>query len=113
MYNGKRKLPVTEELDFHYLLSLMPPLKDEPEFAWLPELFSIIGHEKLLLLCKYCGGETIKIPTIDELLTSIHSLQWFYDVYIKKEKSYDMIPLEYLHHVAKIEEIYSAGNDSE
>ena len=54
---GKRiKLPITEELDFAYLLSLLPPLKDEPEFAWLPELFSIVGHESLIRLCKYAGG---------------------------------------------------------
>ena len=42
------KLPLTEEIDFHYLLGLMPPLHNVPEFAWLPELFSIIGHEKLV-----------------------------------------------------------------
>ena len=63
----RKQLPVTEELDFHYLLSLMPPLHDIDEFSWLPELFSIIGHEKLILLCKYAGGEVIRIPTIDQL----------------------------------------------
>ena len=40
---------------------------DEPGFAWLPELFSIIGFEKLLILAKYAGGETIKIPKVDEI----------------------------------------------
>ena len=71
----KIDLPITEELDFHYLLELMPPLHNIPEFAWLPELFSIIGYEKLIQLCKYAGGETIAIPTIEELTSSIESLQ--------------------------------------
>ena len=42
----KNNLPITEELDFHYLLSLLPPLQGEPEFAMLPELFSILSSEK-------------------------------------------------------------------
>ena len=45
----KRKLPITEDIDFHYLLSIMPVLCDQPEFACLPELFSIIDFDALLL----------------------------------------------------------------
>lgn len=101
------KLPITEELDFHYLLELMPPLNDEPDFECLPELFSIIGHEKLLLLCKYAGGETIKIPTIDQLSKSIESLQWFYDIYISKKKQLSDVPPILLKSVNKIYEVYS------
>jgi hypothetical protein len=88
----KSELPITEELDFQYLLQLLPPLEDEEAFAWLPELFSIIGTEKLITLCKYAGGETIKIPTLDQLLEDIEALQWYYDVYIKKSKSTFDIP---------------------
>lgn len=105
---AKRKLPLTEELDFHYLLTLLPPLKDEPEFAWLPELFSIIGHKKLLLLCKYAGGEKIRIPTIDELNFSINSLQLFYDVHINHSKQECDIPSIYLEEVKKIGDKYFA-----
>jgi len=87
----KSELPITEELDFQYLLQLLPPLEDEEAFACLPELFSIIGAEKLITLCKYAGGETIKIPTLDQLLEDIEALQWYYDVYIKKSKTtFDM-----------------------
>lgn len=89
-------LPITEELDFEYLLELMPALHDKPEFAWLPELFSIVGAEKLVLLCKYAGGETIKIPTIAELSTSIDALQFFYDIKIKKSKNLSDLPSELL-----------------
>lgn len=107
---ARSKLPITEELDFEYLLTLMPPLESESEFSWLPELFSIVGHESLILLCKYCGGETIKIPTLDQLVDSIECLQIFYDVYIKKSKSSETIPLDRVSKVQKIAEIYNASD---
>lgn len=104
------KLPITEELDFAYLLELMPPLHDVPEFAWLPELFSIIGHEKLILLCKYAGGESIKIPTTDELLNSVEALQWFYDIYINKTRDINEVPAKLIKLVNRISEVYNARN---
>ena len=102
------KLPVTEELDFAYLLELMPPLHDTPEYAWLPELFSIIGHERLIILCKYAGGETIKIPTLDELVDSIEALQWFYDIEINHRKRIEDVPIRLRNLLTKIFEVYRA-----
>lgn len=104
------ELPITEELDFAYLLELMPPLHDVPEFAWLPELFSIIGYEKLILLCKYAGGEQIRIPTMDQLVNSIEALQFFYDVVVKHSKSEADVPEDTQMLYKKISEIYDARN---
>lgn len=101
-------LPITEELDLAYLLELMPALHNVPQFTCLPELFSIIGHERLLKLCKYAGGETIRIPTLDELSDSVESLQWFYDVSIKKEKQVQEIPLRLLPTYKKVADVYNA-----
>lgn len=108
--NQRNDLPITEDLDFHYLLGLMPPLHDEPEFAWLPELFSTVGHESLITLCKYAGGEVIKIPTLDQLSKSIEALQWFYDVKIKKSKSMSEVPSNIAPLFIKISEVYDARN---
>lgn len=99
-------LPVKEELDFQYLLQLLPPLENEPEFAALPELFSIIGAKTLIKLCKYAGGETIKIPTIEQLSQDIDALQWYYDVFISKKKLVSEIPTNLHPLVMKIREIY-------
>ena len=99
-------LPIKEELDFQYLLQLLPPLENEPEFAALPELFSIIGAKTLIKLCKYAGGETIKIPTIEQLSRDIDALQWYYDVYISKKKLVSEIPMELKELVIKIREVY-------
>lgn len=96
------KLSTTEELDFHYLLTLMPSLYDISSFSWLPELFSIIGHDKLIKLCKYAGGETISIPTLEELSDAVESIQFYYDVYIKNTKSIDDIPVKYKDMVLRI-----------
>lgn len=101
-----KKIKIRDELDFVYLLELMPPLHNIEEYSLLPELFSIIGYESLLKLCKYAGGETIKVPTLDELYLSLQSLQYFYDVYIKKSKSYQEIPKKFLPFVDKIREVY-------
>lgn len=103
----KNQLSLTEDIDFHYLLGLMPPLHNVSEFAWLPELFSIIGHEKLVLLAKYAGGETIRIPTVEELLNSIDALQWFYDVQIAKKKQLSELPNDLVDLYSKITEVYN------
>lgn len=102
------KLNRTEDLDFHYLLTLMPPLHNISQFTWLPELFSIIGHEGLIKLCKYAGGETITIPTLRQLSDSIEALQYYYDVYIKRIYTLEDVPSNFCDLVAKIKEVYDA-----
>ena len=112
MHENTKQLTTKDELDFHYLLGLMPPLYNVPEFAWLPELFSIIGHERLITLCKYAGGERIKIPTLSQLSDSIEALQWFHDVSIRHIKSITDVP-PHLHSLySKILEIYNARDNT-
>ena len=101
-----KDLPVKDELDFQYLLQLLPPLENEPEFAWLPELFSIIGARNLITLCKYAGGETIKLPTMEQLAQAIEALQWYYDVFISKRRELGEIPAELCALVMKIRDTY-------
>ena len=102
----KKKLNTREDLDFAYLLELMRPLSNVPEYCLLPELFSIIGHENLLKLCKYAGGQTITLPTLDELKDAMYALQWFYDVDIKHTKDGSMIPENLVAVVNRIREVY-------
>ena len=106
----KEKLSLTESSDFYLLLELMVLLYKEERFAWLPELFSIIGHEKLLTLAKYAGGETIKIPTVDEITQALEALDWYYKVYLKRCNYRKSIPVEYRYLVDKIKEVFDAAN---
>ena len=101
-----KDLPVKDELDFQYLLQLLPPLENESEFAWLPELFSIIGARNLITLCKYAGGETIKLPTMEQLAQAIEALQWYYDVFISKRRELGEIPSNLCALVMKIRDTY-------
>lgn len=110
LYN-KSKLPITEELDFAYLLTLLRPIQGDPLFEWLPELFSIIGYESLIKLCKYCGGEVIKIPKLDDVVTAIDCLQDFYDVYIKHSREISDVSLDNLPVVMKVKDYYDATNN--
>lgn len=103
------KLSNTEQLDFHYLLTLMPALESEHDFAWLPELFSIVGHENLIKLCKYAGGEVIEIPTLEQLSEAVTCLQLYYDVYVKHNKTISDVPAKRRDMVSRIESIVNAG----
>lgn len=105
---GNFNLPDTEELDFHYLLELMRPIHDIPEFEWLPELFSTIDAESFLNLCKYAGGESIRIPTLEELQESISALRCFYETYITHSRDMLSIPERYQDLVNRIREVYDA-----
>lgn len=75
-------LSLTDEINLHYLLELMPPLYDIPEFTILPELFATVGIDSLIDLCKYAGGETVRIPTLSELYDAIIALDIFYNRHI-------------------------------
>lgn len=109
MTQEEKILSITESSDFHCLLELMLPLYSIDGFAWLPELFSIIGHEKLLLLAKYAGGESITIPSLEQISHAIEALDWYYRVYITRKKRRKSIPLEYIQTVDKIKEVFDAA----
>ena len=100
----KSDLNLRDSSDFACLLELMAPLTDEPSYSCLPELFSILGHEKLLLLAKYAGGTEIRIPTVEELNDSIEALQWYYDIHIAKKRKLTHAPFKCRPTILKLEE---------
>ena len=106
-----KELSLTETSDFHCLLELMLPLFGLEEYSWLPELFAIVGHERLLTLAKYAGGATIKIPTLDELTRAIEALEWYYRVHVARSKYKKSIPEEYRDLVEKIKGVFDAANN--
>lgn len=108
---SKSNLSITESSDFPFLLELMPLVEDNAEYTLLPELFAIIGHERLIKLCKYAGGETIKIPELSELSDAIECLDWYYKVYIEKSKLHQSVPLRYRLKVSEIKRIIDARNN--
>lgn len=108
----KHKLPLPEQIDFHCLLSLLPALHNIPEYAWLPELYSLIDEDALTKLCSVAGGETIRIPTLAELQHSTDALQWYYDIYIAQRKQLKELPAELSESVKQIYDTFSAGDEN-
>ena len=103
-------LPITDEINMHYLLELMPPLYSIPEYALLPELFSIVGIDSLLSLCKYAGGETVRIPTLSELSDAISALDVFYTQDILHKEYTDKTNETIRRLYGEIKKIYDSQN---
>lgn len=82
-------LSTLKERDF-YSLSLFTLYKliGIPEYSSISELAYVLDKENMLNLCEYFGGQTIKIPTTDELESLIYSLLLYQ--YVKIEhKDYE------------------------
>lgn len=59
-----------------------------PEYSSISELAYVLDKDNLLNLCEFFGGQTIKIPTLDELESLIYSLL------LIKQSKIDRIPCD-------------------
>lgn len=81
----KKELLKLKEIDvWSLLLFTLFKMRDIPEFASLSELVYLLPKDSLLNLCKYYGGMTISIPTIDELENLVYVLLLYNYVNIEK-----------------------------
>ena len=78
---------------YSLILFALFKLKDIPEYSGLSELIYLLDEQSLLSLCKYYGGLTIKIPTIEELETLIYALV-LYEAVNLNNKDYNEALLE-------------------
>lgn len=60
-------------------------LTEIPDYRVLSELPYILDKKSLLKICKYYGGTTIKIPTVEELETVMRVLLLYQRVNIEKK----------------------------
>lgn len=68
-------------------------LVDDPEYAAISELPYILDKENMLALCEYFGGRTIKIPTIEELYSIMHTLLIYQYVHIDHKSFSEAVEL--------------------
>ena len=59
-------------------------MTDVPEYSSLSELAYVLDKDSMLNLCEMFGGQTITIPTIDEIESLVHSLLLYQYVKIDK-----------------------------
>jgi len=111
--NKDNKLSLTEDFDFASILELMVPMYYRPEYAWLPELMSIVGYQSLIRLCKVAGGEKIMIPTIDQLSEAVEAMDWYYRVWVTKRSKITDVPPGLSHLVEVIARTYEDASNRE
>lgn len=72
--------------DFYsILLFILFRLTDNPEYSSLSRLAYILDIDNLLKLCKFFGGNIIKIPTIDQLEDICNGLLLYQKVDLEKQ----------------------------
>ena len=75
MSKTNQELLSIKELDIYSLiLFALFKLRDIPEYLVLSELVYVLDKDNLLKLCEYFGGNTLYIPTIEELESILYSL---------------------------------------
>lgn len=57
-----------------FILFALFKMREIPEYTSLSELIYILDKPSLLKLCEYFGGQTITIPTIEEIEMMIYGL---------------------------------------
>lgn len=55
-----------------------------PEYSSISELAFVLDEKNLLRLCEYFGGQTIRIPTIDQLEETVYGMLIYQYVDIEK-----------------------------
>lgn len=80
----KTELEQFNELDlWSIMLFALYQVKDAPEYSGISELAYILDKKNLLKLCEYFGGQTLTIPTINQLELMLYGLLMYQYVHIK------------------------------
>ena len=81
----KTELEKLKQLDiWSLMLFVLYNFQKIPEYSALSELAYILDEKSLLKLCEYFGGQTIRIPTIDQMEETIYGMLLYQYVDIEK-----------------------------
>ena len=85
---------IQKEDIYSMLLFVLFKLRDSDEFSSLSELAYVLDYQSFLKFCEFFGGETITVPTIDELEDLIHALvlyQYIDIEHIERYKAFSLV----------------------
>lgn len=103
----KNKLDNLNSEDIYSLLLFtLFKLTKVPEYSSLSELIYILDKKSFLTLCKYFGGMTIKIPTLNDLQFLLYALFVYEEVSSGKEIDAALNGLKLPHRKIKIVKKY-------
>ena len=92
----KNELEKLKQIDiWSLMLFVLYNFQKIPEYSSLSELAYVLDQKNLLKLCEYFGGQTLTIPTIDQLEETIYAMLLYQ--YIDIEKIEEKDALESLH----------------
>lgn len=90
----KNELEKLKQIDiWSLMLFVLYNFQNVPEYSSLSELAYILDQKNLLKLCEYFGGQTIKIPTIDQLEETIYAMLLYQYIDIEKIEEKDAFQL--------------------
>lgn len=90
----KNELEKLKQIDiWSLMLFVLYNFQNIPEYSSLSELAYILDQKNLLKLCEYFGGQTIKIPTIDQLEETIYAMLLYQYIDIEKIEEKDAFQL--------------------
>ena len=91
----KSNIENLKQVDFYsILLFALYKMNDVPEYSSLSQLAYVLDQKNLLNFFEYFGGQTITVPTIQEMESLVYSLLLYQYVKIDKmdyEKALDLI----------------------
>ena len=90
----KNELQKLKQIDiWSLMLFVLYNFQKLPEYSALSELAFILDEKSLLKLCEYFGGQTITIPTIDQLEETIYGMLLYQYIDVEKIPEKDAVLL--------------------
>jgi hypothetical protein len=90
----KNELQKLKQIDiWSLMLFVLYNFQKVPEYSALSELAYILDEKNLLKLCEYFGGQTLYIPTIDQLEETIYGMLLYQYIDIEKIPEKDALLL--------------------
>ena len=90
----KNELEKLKQIDiWSLMLFVLYNFQKIPEYSALSELAYVLDQKNFLKLCEYFGGQTITIPTIDQMEETVYSMLLYQYVDIEKMSMEEAVPL--------------------
>ena len=90
----KNELEKLKDIDiWSLMLFVLYNFQKIPEYSALSELAYILDQKNLLKLCEYFGGQTITVPTIDQLEETVYGMLLYQYVDVENIPMEEALPL--------------------
>ena len=88
----KQELTKLKKIDiWSLMLFVLYNFQKIPEYSAISELAYVLDEKNMLKLCEYFGGQTLKIPTVDELEITLYAMLLYQYIDIENMQEEDAI----------------------